>query len=564
MIKTYDDSYNPILEYWEAMRTGEIVVCRKIYKTYEHLADRILHPAEGFRYSASRANHAIMFIENFCHQSKGEFGGQAVDLMLWEKAMVAAIFGFIDEKGYRQYRVALLFVAKKNGKSLLSSSIGLYLQVGDGEPGADVYAVATKRDQAAIIWNEAKRMVNKSPALRRHIKPLVGELVGTFNESTFKPLASDSNTLDGLNSHGVLMDEMHQWRNGIELYDMMADGTINRRQSLILMTTTAGKVRGDICDDKYEYAERVINGYGDPDGYHDERFLPLIYELDGRDEWEKPECWIKANPGLGVIKPFKNVAEKVAQAQANPSMVRDLLCKDFDVPETGSQSWLSFESINNTAAYDLGVLKPTYGIGGADLSKTTDLTAAKVIFKVPGDPLLYVMSMYWIPEDLLEKRVQVDKIPYDKWYERGLLRLCPGNMIHPRYVTEWFLEVQEKHDIYIPWIGYDAWSASYWVEEMKGCFGQESMIAVHQGKKTLSAPMHALGAEFEAHHVVYNNNPIDKWCFANTSVEMDKNGNIQPCKTSKATRRIDGFAALLNAFTIFCDKQGDYMQLIGG
>jgi phage terminase large subunit-like protein len=170
--------------------------------------------------------------------------------------------------------------------------------------------------------------------------------------------------------------------------------------------------------------------------------------------------------------------------------------------------------------------------------------------------------MYWLAEELLEKRAKEDNIPYDKWQERGLLRLSPGNKVHHKYVKEWFVEVQEKLDIYIPYIGYDAWSATYWVEDMKGYFGDSSMIAVHQGKKTLSDPMKRLKNDLDSKVIVYNNNPIDKWCLANTSYEEDKNGNIQPHKTSKPTRRIDGTAALLDAYTILQDKQEEYESMI--
>ena len=170
--------------------------------------------------------------------------------------------------------------------------------------------------------------------------------------------------------------------------------------------------------------------------------------------------------------------------------------------------------------------------------------------------------MYWIAEDLLEQRVKEDKIPYDLWHDQGLIRLCPGNSVHAKYVKDWFVEVQEKLDIYIPWVGYDSWSAKYWVEDMRGYFGQESMIPVIQGKKTLSAPMKKLGADLTSKLINYGNNPIDKWCLANTAIEEDKNGNIQPCKTSKATRRIDGTAALLNCFVVYGDKQDEYMNMI--
>lgn len=559
----YPNTYNPILEYWAEIEAGREVVSDKVRRTYKKIVSDIQDANSAYFYSPGRANHIIEFFENFCHHSKGDVGGQKVVLELWEKAALATIFGFIDIDGNRRYREAILIVGKKNGKSLLASGVGLYLQVGDGEAGPEVYAVATKKDQAKIIWNEAKRMVRKSPALLKRIKPLTHELSSEeYNDGIFKPLASDSDTLDGLNVHGVLMDEIHQWKNGKALFDIMADGTTARSQPLVFITSTAGTIREDIYDEKYEYAERVINGYDDPEGYKDDHFIAFIYELDNRKEWTNPACWKKANPGLGTIKRLDQLKAKVEKAQANPSLIKNVICKEFNIRETSSEAWLTFEELNNTATYSIAELKPKYGIGGADLSSTTDLTAAKVIFKVPGDEHLYVISMYWLAQDLLEQRVVEDKIPYDKWAEQGLIRLCPGNKIHAKYVTEWFLEIQNEMDIYLPWIGYDSWSATYWVEEMATHFGIESMIPVVQGKKTLSAPMKSLGADFASKLIVYNNNPVDKWCLANTSYEEDKNGNIQPHKTSKRTRRIDGTAALLNAYVVLQDKSADYQSMI--
>ena len=561
MIK-YPLDYNPIREYWAQISNGDVTVGRKIKLTYEKIVRDLDDTESEYFYSAKRANHVIEFIENYCKHSKGKMGGQPVRLELWEKALLATIFGFIDIEGNRKYREAILFVGKKNGKSLLASCVGLYMMIADGEPGAEVYAVATKRDQSKIIWLEGKRMVRKSVTLSKKIKALVAEMNSDYNDSIFKPLASDSDTLDGLNIHCSLMDELHQWRNGRELYDIIADGSSAREQPLNFITSTAGTIREDIFDEKYEEAERIINGYTDENGYHDDRVIAFIYELDSRKEWIDPKCWAKANPGLGTIKNAKTLADKVDKAKKNPQLVKNLVCKEFNIRDTSTETWLTFEQLDNREMFDITALKPRYGIGGADLSSTTDLTAAKVLFMVPGNPKIYVLSMYWIAEDLLEQRVREDKIPYDLWADRGLVRLCPGNKVHAKYVTEWFREVQTEMDIYIPWVGYDSWSATYWVEEMREMLGKESMIAVIQGKKTLSSPMKQLGADLTSKLVVYNNNPVDKWCLANTSYDEDRNGNIQPCKTSKSTRRIDGTAALLDAYVVLQDKMGEYETMI--
>ena len=560
MIK-YPLTYNPILEYWEQIESGKVTVCKKTRATYKKLANDIINPHGEYFYSAERGNHIIEFAENFCHFSKGS--NKRVTLELWEKAMLAAIFGFINDDGVRQYQRAGLIVGKKNGKSLLASIVGLYMLVADGEPGSDVYAVATKKDQAKIIWQESKRMVKRSPSLLKRIKPLAYELSSEdFNGGTFKPLASDSDTLDGLNVHCVLMDEIHQWKNGFELYNIMADGITAREQPLIFITTTAGTIREDVYDWIYDDAKKIINGYEDENGYKDERSIFFIYELDKRAEWTDEKCWQKANPGLGTIKNMRTLSEKVNRAKNDSSLVKNLVCKEFDIPETNSEAWLSFETLNNTATHDIEKLKPRYGIGGADLSSTTDLTAAKMLYMLPGDKTIYCESMYWLPEDLLEKRSREDNIPYDKWLEKGYLRTTPGNKVHHKYVTEWFEELQNKYDVYLYALGYDSWSATYWVEEMKEKFGKEVLIPVQQGKKTLSSPMKQLGADLDKKTINYNNNPIDKWCLANTAYEEDKNGNIQPHKTSRATRRIDGTAALLDAYVILQDKMTEYQNAI--
>lgn len=557
----YPLDYNPILEYWEKIESGEEIVSNKIYRTYKKVVNDIKNPGEYF-YSPKRGNHILEFAENYCRHSKGKFGGKPVRLELWEKAHLTAIFGFVDIEGNRKYRESILIVGKKNGKSLLASIVGLYMLVADGEPGPEVYAVATKKDQSRIIWLESKRMTKKSPSLLKRIKPLVGELDSDFNDGVFKPLASDSDTLDGLNVHCVLMDEIHQWKQGKALFDIMADGVSAREQPLVYITSTAGTIREDIYDQKYDEAEMVINGYDDPEGYRDEHFIAFIYELDNRREWTEERCWKKANPGLGTIKNRQTLKDKVEKAKKNPLLVKNLICKEFNIRETSSEAWLTFEQANNTETFDIKKLKPRYGVGGVDLSSTTDLTAAKVLFKVPNDEKIYVLSMYWIPEDLVEKRIAEDKIPYDIWIEKGYVRTCKGNKISYRDVKAWFVEIQEQHDIYLNMIGYDSWSAVYFVEDMMDYFGKTAMIPVIQGKKTLSQPMKCLGADLENNLIVYNNNPVDKWCLCNTAVDIDKNDNIQPIKTSKPRRRIDGTAALLDAYVVLQNNINEYMSLI--
>lgn len=562
----HDKDYNPIIEYWAWInlnRQNRRRTPKKVHRVYNELIRIINDPKSEWEYDPAKGNHAIEFIENYCRHSKGKMGGKPFILELWQKALVAATFGIVHKiDGTRKYQEVILIVGRKNGKSTLAAAIGLYLQMADGEPGAEIYAVATKKDQAKIIWLEAKRMVRKSPALRKRMKTLVAEINSDLNDSFFKPLGRDSDSLDGLNVHGALLDEIHAWKD-INLYDVVVDGTSSREEPLVFITTTAGTIRESVFDIKYDEAERVINGFGDPDGYKDERLLPIIYELDDRKKWQEEEdYWYQPNPGLGTIKVLDTLRNKVNKAKANPLLVKNLLCKDFNIRETSHEAWLTFEQLNNQATYDLDKLKPRYGIGGSDLSSTTDLTNGTVIFMVPGDNTIYVLQMYWLSEDLLNKRAQEDKIPYDKWKDVGLLRTTPGNKIHYKHVTEWFLEVQNEYDIYLPWHGYDGWSAEYYVEEMRSYFGKDGMEAVIQGKKTLSGPMERLGRDLEAKRINYNNNPILKWCLSNTSVDTDKNNNIQPVKTSNQRRRIDGTAGLLNAYVVLERHYEDYINMI--
>lgn len=536
----------PFLEYYEQIQSGKIRASKKIIKTYKKIVHDYYNEESSYVYSPERANHVIHFIEKYCCHSKGKWGGKPIRLELWEKAALTASFGFVDKfTGFRKYREVILIVARKNGKSLLASAVALYLMIGTNEPGAEVYAVATKKDQAKVIWSEAKRMVSKSPQLRALIKRRVADMECLKNDSVFKPLGSDSETLDGLNVYGAALDEIHAWVKK-NLYDVIVDGTTARDEPMIFITTTAGTVRENVYDEKYEEIEDIINGYDDPNGYQDEHTIAFVYELDDRKEIEDPENWGKANPGLGTIKNKQALADKVKKAKHNPKLLKNLLCKDFNIRETSGAAWMSFDEIDNKKTFSFEALKPRYCIVGLDLSQTTDLTAACCLFKVAGDETIYCEHMYWLPEDTLEKHINEDHIPYDKWLDLGLLRTTPGNRIDYRFIVDWIKEIQFEKDCYVYKVMYDSYSAQYLVTEIENTFGKIAE-AVHQGVKTLSGPMYAMGADLSAKKINYNNNPITKWCLTNTAIVTDKNGNIQPIKTNQR-RRIDGTAAMLDSY----------------
>ena len=556
-----------IEEYYNSFKQngGDTIVSDRIYKLYKKLvAD--LHKKDGdYFFSEKRARHPIDFVEHFCHPSKGKNANKPLKLMLWQKAMIEAIFGFIDIEGNRKYQRVFLLIGRKNGKSAIASALGLYMMIADKENGSQVLATAAKKDQAKIIWQEAKLMARKSPALNKLIHARVADMIAEFNDSEFKPLASDSDSLDGLNAHCSLMDEIHSWkgRGGRPLYDVIKDSMSAREQPLILITTTSGTTREDIFDELREEMGDIIDGWENPDGYKDDRTLPFMYELDNPDEWRNEDMWIKANPGLGVIKVRRSLKEKVDLAKQNPRMVRNMLCKEFNINESDTDAWLSFSDLNNEAVFNIKDLKPRYFLGGIDLSATTDLTCATALFAVQDQPgKLYALQKYFMPSDLFEERIKDDRVPYDKWHEQGLIKLSGGSKIDYKDITEWFIYVRDTLDIYPYKIGYDAWSSTYLIQELKEVFGPDSCEAVSQGFRTLSAPMKSLGADLISKNINYNNSGLLKWCISNTRVKTDTNANIQPSKGNNQRKRIDGLASLLDAYVEYERHMEEYLGVI--
>lgn len=545
---------NYIDEYLENMRSGKCIVSKRIRRVYEKLSDDIHNPKNGFIFDEKKAQRPIDFIERFCRHSKGEWASQPLKLELFQKAFISALFGFIDEKtGFRKYRETLFYVARKNGKSVLLSGIALYCLIADNEPGAEVYSVASKKDQARIIFTESVNMVKQSPELIGITKKRKSDLYFPLTFSKMQPLGKNSDTLDGLNSSLVIVDELHSIRDR-NLYEVMKQSQSARRQPLFVMITTAGTIRESIFDDMYKYACGVADGT-----IKDDRFLPIMYELDDKKEAFDPLKWEKANPGLNSIKKLDDLISKVERAKNSPHDLTGVLVKDFNVIQSVSTAWLPFDDINNEETFDLSAFRGQYAIGGADLSITTDLTCATLLFMDKNEKR-YVTQMYFLPADNFEQRVHDEKIPYDKWLESGLLRLCQGNTINYHDVTAWFLEMVEKYDVTPAWIYYDSYSARYWVDEMQN--HGFNMIRCIQGAKTLSLPMQKLGADLQKKLVNYNNNPLLKWCITNTGIQTDRNGNIVPVKATSAKYRIDGLASLLDAYVGLCDHYNEYLQTI--
>lgn len=543
---------NYIEEYHRQMVTGEIIVGQRIRAIYDKLVRDIQNPASRWRFDEKLANRPIEFIETLCKHSKGEWMGKPMKLELFQKAFINALFGFVDDDGLRRYKETFFLVARKNGKSSLLSGIMLYMLIADNEGGAQVVSAATKKEQASIVFNECLNMVSQSEALRTHLKKRKIDLYFPSTFSTMTALASDSNTLDGLNLHCAVVDELHAVKDR-NLYEVLKQGMSARRQPLLVMITTAGTVRENIYDDMYEYASNVCDGH-----IADERFLPILYELDERQEWVEPTAWIKANPSLGKIKKLEDIQEKVERAKSNSKDLSGILTKDFNVRETNTGSWLTFEAIDNTSKFTMADIRDSYAIGGVDLSSTTDLSCATLLIMKP-DGSKFALQQYFLPADNIEQRVKEDKIPYDKWAKDGLVKLSDGNKVNYADVTAWFEQMYHEYGIRPLWVGYDNWNSTYWTEDMIN--HGYNMQMVRMGAITLSQPMKELAADLAAKNINYNNNPLLKWCLTNTGVKTDDNGNIRPVKGQSRTMRIDGAVSLLIAFTVLFNNMADYKSL---
>lgn len=549
---------NYILEYWEAIESGKVVVGKRVRAVYGRLAREITEPddASPYYFDEEAGERPILFAERFCKQSQGVIGAP-LRLELFQKAYIQALFGFRErETGFRRFRETMFLVGRKNGKSTLLAAIALYLLIADYEGAAEIYSVATKKDQARKVLTEAINMVKQSPELRAVLKKRRNDLYFPSTASTFEALASDSNTLDGLNSHAVIIDELHAIKDR-NLYEVMKQSTSSRRQPLVIMITTAGTVRESVFDSLYEIACNIADG-----AQREDTFLPILYELDDRAEWTDPKAWAKANPGLGTIKQFKTLQQFVERAKASPDDLPGVLCKDFNIREVSATVWLSYEAIESKLRFDMSEVYNTYAIGGCDLSATTDLTAATLLIRKPGDPIVYVVQQYFLPEKRIEhlEEKNTNEAPYRKWADRGLLTICPGNRVDYSAVTAWFCQMRDEYKIDCIRVGYDRALAGYWVDEMTA--NGFLMEKVAQGPYTWSQPMREMGAALEGKQVNYNGNPVLVWCLTNTGVKKSGMNNIQPVKITEK-RRIDGTVSLLNAWVVYVKYYEDFMYSVG-
>ena len=547
-------------KYFTEIYDGKITACKKMRLQAERLLNALAFP-DRYHFDIDIANKHIDFIERFCCYPSGEKMGKPFTMELFQKARLQALFGFVDDNNKRQYNECLIIEGRKNGKTSETGAVEIDMLCNDGEGSPQIYNLATQREQATLGFNACYKMIQKSPFLRKHIRKRASDLYFSYNFGYIKALASETANLDGLDVHCGVIDELAAIKNR-DLYDLIKQAMGSRSQPVLFTITTNGFVRNGIFDAQYEYAAKVISG-----DIKDEHYLPFIYELDSPDEWSKEECWIKANPGLGTIKSYDYLRQMVNKAKHDPTFKPTVLVKDFNLKQNPVNRWLTYEEAYNPEK--IPQYRYRYFIGGMDAADSVDLNAAKAIFQKPDDDRIYVKSMYWIPQSVIDEQDEKgsrdgrDHVPYKLWIEQGLMRAYQGKKVDKRVFLDWFCELRDNDDIYPMYIGYDPWHISDdLLRAFENEFGKSTMIPVRQGVITLSGPMKDLKADLQDKKIVYDDNPIDLWCLLNTDVKTDTNGNIQPCKSDKRTQRIDGTAALLDAYVVWCDKKEQYQTLI--
>jgi len=550
---------NWVKEYNDKIQSGEIIACKEIKNVYARLVREMDDDSFPFVFSEKHGQHCIDFIEHFCRHYQGEHAGDLVKLELFQKAFIQSLFGWIDrDKGLRRFREYFFEVARKHGKSFLSACIACYMLVADGEDGAEVYSSATKLDQAKIIFNATKNIVEQSPELNALVKSTREGLSFKMTRSIMKPLPNESKSLDGLNIHFSALDEIHEQRDR-NMYDVLRQGMKARRQGMIGCITTSGFFREGLYDNLHDYASDIANGIK-----RDDRFLPIIYKLDEIDEWKNPQCWLKANPGLSTIKSSVQLADDVERAKQDASYLPTLLVKDFCMKQNQIDAWLPLEDIINETKIDMEYVSHSYAIGGCDLSSVYDLTCATLLIQKPNDNNIYVLQHYFLPQARID---QIDKsnapeAPYKKWAEQGYMTINEGASVNYSLVTEWFVNMVNMYDIRPLWICYDRALAGYWQEEMISTGFELQKIA--QGSITWTYPMKQLEATLKEHRIIYDNNPILKWCLANTAKKSLNKDGIESCQPVKIQekRRIDGTVSLLNAYVGYINNQEEYIPYL--
>lgn len=552
------------IQYAERVLSGEIVAGELVRLACQRFLNDLEHgPERGIYFSEDRAQHVLDFY-NFVPHVKGALAGKPIDLMAWHVFILINIFGFViplidemtgeqmfDEDGdaimVRRFRTSYDEVARKNAKSTLSSGIGLYMTGADGEGGAEVYSAATTRDQARIVFDDAKNMIKKAPRtlgrLFAHVKLNIHQ---ERTASKFEPLSSDANNLDGLNIHCGIVDELHAHRTR-DVWDVLETATGARLQSLLFAITTAGSNKEGICYEQRDYAIKVLRGVVDDDTY-----FAVIYTLDEEDDPFDEKNWPKANPGLGICKRWDDMRRLAKKAKEQIAARPNFFTKHLNIWVTAESAWMDMDRWGKCAdiASDDDLRNWPLWVG-IDLANKIDICAAVKTWHAPNGHT-HTKSKFWIPEGRLETAPKHISELYRKWADAGFLDLTDGDVIDHGYIKA-EVEAWVKGES-LKEIAFDPWSAT----QFSLALAEEGLplVEVSQTVKNLSESMKAVQADVYGNKIHHDGNPVMTWMMSNVTVKPDKNDNIFPNK-STPENKIDGPVALFTAKSRLLVNGGD-------
>ena len=534
---------NWIFKYHEAIQKKEVIVGVWVRLCFEILTTGLLNGV--WDYNEKKANKAIKFIENFCHHSEGR--SDLLHLELWQKAIVCAIFGIMDKTtGYRQFREVFIIVARKNGKTLFAAAIAAYMTYIDGEYGAKVYFLAPKLDQAELVYDAFYQIVQADDELDSITKKRRSDIyIKAFNTSV-KKIAFNSKKSDGFNPQLVVNDEMEAWPGdqGLKQYEVMTSALGARKQPLIISIATAGYVNDGIFDELFKRATAFLKGNS-----KETRLLPFIYMIDDIEKWDDIEELKKSNPNLGVSVSAEYYLEQIEIARNSISKKVEFMTKFCNIKQNSAVAWLDYWDVMKCVHEDnplsLEDFKGCYCVGGIDLSRTTDLTAASII--INRDGINHVFTRFYMPQKRYEIAINEDNTPYNIYRDRGFLFISGENQVDYKDVYNWFIELVKVYKIKPLKIGYDRYSASYLVDDLKTAgFHTDD---VYQGTN-LTPILHMFEGELKDGKFDFGDNSMLASHFLNVAVDINLNDSrMKPVKIEKRMR-IDGAMSVFDALTM--------------
>jgi phage terminase large subunit-like protein len=500
---------------------------------------------EGCYFDADAASRPKRFFESCLRHSKGAFAGKPFILIDWQwRDVIAPLYGWKRPDGTRRFRKAGIWIAKKNGKSGLASAISLYMLLGDGEAGAEVYNAAADRDQASIVFNEAANMVRASEMLSAKLEVInsrksIAYLAG---RSTYRALSADVPTKEGINWHCLIFDELHAQKSR-DLWDTLAYGGAARRQPLLISISTAGYDRHSIGYEQYSYAKGVIEGTN-----LDPAFLAYVAEAQPDDAIDDEKVWHRANPSLGETIQLSDMQEACKEAKASPT--KENAFRRYRLNQWTQQDvrWLSIDAWDKCVGdFEPEDLAGRDCFGALDLSTTTDLSSLCLLFPLDPNPdderaRYAALWWFWVPEDAARERGRRDKVPYQHWIKQGLIEATDGESIDYDVIRARVNELGDKYRIID--IGIDRWNAQQIATQLASD-GFE-VVKFGQGFGSMSAPTKELEALVLSQRILHGGNEVARWMMGNLAVEQDAAGNLKPSK-KKSTERIDGMVALVMA-----------------